>query len=183
MMASRRYVAFLRAINVGGRVVKMSALKRLFERMGFASVETFIASGNVIFATTAPNSGTLEARIERALEAELGYEVKTFVRSTRDVAAIARHDPFGGEQGATLYVALLSAPPPVAARRAVERLSCASDALRVHGRELYWLCRTSFKDSAVTAAGLEKTLAMPATVRNINTLRRLAAKYAESAST
>ncbi len=44
-----RYVAFLRAVNVGGRIVKMDELRRLFAGAGFADVETFIASGNVIF--------------------------------------------------------------------------------------------------------------------------------------
>ena len=44
-----RQVAFLRAVNVGGRVAKMDALRRSFEKLGFRRVETFIASGNVIF--------------------------------------------------------------------------------------------------------------------------------------
>ena len=48
-----RYVAFLRAINVGGHVVKMEALRKLFESMGFQRVETYIASGNVIFDSEA----------------------------------------------------------------------------------------------------------------------------------
>ena len=47
---ARRFIAFLRALNVGGHVVKMDALKRHFERLGFADVETFIASGNVVFS-------------------------------------------------------------------------------------------------------------------------------------
>jgi len=50
-MIMTRYVAFLRAINVGGHNVKMDALRALFESMKLASVETFIASGNVIFET------------------------------------------------------------------------------------------------------------------------------------
>ena len=48
-----RYIAFLRAINVGGHTVKMAELKRLFEALGFTNVETFIASGNVIFDSSA----------------------------------------------------------------------------------------------------------------------------------
>ena len=44
--------AFLRAINVGGHVVKMDALRRHFEQMQFTSVQTFIASGNVVFESS-----------------------------------------------------------------------------------------------------------------------------------
>ncbi len=48
------YVAFLRAINVGGHNVKMEVLRALFEAQGYADVATFIASGNVIFHLTQP---------------------------------------------------------------------------------------------------------------------------------
>ncbi|MBA3354552.1 MAG: DUF1697 domain-containing protein [Pyrinomonadaceae bacterium] len=44
-----KYVAFLRAINVGGHIVKMDHLRQLFEALGFSNVDTFITSGNVIF--------------------------------------------------------------------------------------------------------------------------------------
>ena len=44
-----RYITFLRAINVGGHTVKMDRLREIFESLGFANVETFIASGNVVF--------------------------------------------------------------------------------------------------------------------------------------
>ncbi|MBK6427791.1 MAG: DUF1697 domain-containing protein [Blastocatellia bacterium] len=47
-----RYIAFLRAVNVGGRIVKMkAALRSIFEELGYQQVSTFIASGNVIFET------------------------------------------------------------------------------------------------------------------------------------
>ena len=59
-----RYVAFLRAINVGGRRVKMHHLRELFESLGFSNVETFIASGNVIFDSPAEDTRKLEQRIE-----------------------------------------------------------------------------------------------------------------------
>ena len=59
-----RYVAFLRAINVGGHTVKMDQLRRLFERLGFSKVETFIASGNVIFESASRSAKALEKNTE-----------------------------------------------------------------------------------------------------------------------
>jgi len=56
-------------------------------------------------------------------------------------------------------------------------LSTATDELAIQGREVYWLCRTSFSDSSVSGALLEKTLGLSATFRNVNTVRRIAAKY------
>ena len=90
-----RYVAFLRAINVGGRTVKMDRLRTAFDGMKLQRVETFIASGNVLFDARIDDTDTLEKRIEKALRRELGYDVLTFVRSPAEVAAAAICEPFG----------------------------------------------------------------------------------------
>lgn len=58
-----RYIALLRAINVGGHTVKMDRLRTLFAQVGLANVETFIASGNVIFDTPIQDTRALEQRI------------------------------------------------------------------------------------------------------------------------
>ena len=84
-----RYVAFLRAINVGGHTVKMDRLRALFEELKFANVETFIASGNVLFDSASKSTDAMETRIERHLEKALGYEVATFVRPLASLAAVS----------------------------------------------------------------------------------------------
>ena len=80
-----RYIAFLRGINLGKRRPAMSELKALFEKMGFAEVETFIASGNILFSSKVTDAGKLEAQIAKHLEAALGYDVDTFVRTAAEV--------------------------------------------------------------------------------------------------
>ena len=87
-----RFIAFLRAINVGrGRTVKMHSLRTVFESLGFSSVATFIASGNVVFETTTKKSRTLERKIEKSLKEALGYEVRPFVRGAAELANIANY--------------------------------------------------------------------------------------------
>ena len=66
-----RYVAFLRALNFGGHTIRMERLRDVFTAAGFAGVETFIASGNVIFDSGSTNIGALERKIEMALQSEL----------------------------------------------------------------------------------------------------------------
>ena len=173
-----RYVAFLRAINVGGRVVKMTALKQLFEGLKLAEVETFIASGNVIFSSPA-EAAKLEALIERGMQKGLGYEVTTFLRTTGEIAAIAKRDPFGVSMppGGRIYVGFLRDKPAAGAKRKVADLGTPTDTLVVEGREIYWLCTTPSTESVISGATLEKTLGQPATLRNMNTVRRLADKY------
>jgi uncharacterized protein (DUF1697 family) len=172
-------VAFLRAINVGGRQAKNTDLRAAFERMGYTDVETFIASGNVIFSARARASGALEQRIERALEQEFDLEMTTFLRSRAEVAAIAAAAPFRSaplRAWKSLYVILAKQKYSAAATRAIEALATDNDRFAVDGREVYWLCRTVSTDSLVTTNQLRKAVG-PTTSRNITTFRRLAAKY------
>jgi uncharacterized protein (DUF1697 family) len=180
-----RYFAFLRAINVGGRTVKMDRLRAHFEAMGFADVSTFIASGNVIFDAPDTNPAALEARAEQHLRQALGYEVATFLRTPAELAAIAAHRPFAPEdleaEAHRLYVMLLRAPLADGPRERLLALRTPADDLHVHGREVYWLCRVPFTDSPLAKAPLEKTMAMLSTTRNVTTLRKMAAKYPATA--
>lgn len=174
-----RYIAFLRAINVGGHTVKMDRLKELFEALGLKDVETFIASGNVIFRSGA-KAPALEAKVERHLLAALGYEVRTFVRSEAEVAAIARYKPFGtlpADFTGAMVVGFLRGPLDNPTAKAVLDLKTAIDDLHVHGRELYWRTAGGQSDSTLTNALFERTLKGRATFRNINTVTRLAARY------
>ena len=178
----QRYVAFLRAINVGGRTVRMDQLRALFEALRLGRVETFIASGNVIFDSRSNDPDELERRIERRLEESLGFGVATFIRTPDELAAIAAHRPFldGGpaEPAHRLYVGFLKSTATEEAWRKLAGHRTATDDFDLRARELYWLCRTRTSDSAVSGAVLERTLGAPATFRNITTVRKLADKYA-----
>ncbi|SRR6266566_283796 len=177
-----KYVAFLRAINVGGHTVKMDYLRGLFEAMGSRNVETFIASGNVIFDSKSKNAPALERRIEKHLEETLGYKVAAFLRATSELAEVVNYKPFSDSElnapGHTLYIGFLSQNPTEQATQKLLSSATAADDFHVHGREVYWLIRTKFSESEFSGARLEKTLGMPTTLRNLNTVKKLAAKYA-----
>ncbi len=173
-----RYVAFLRAINVGGHVVTMDRLRSLFDSLGFAGVETFIASGNVVFESRSGDTSALSRKIEKLLHKSLGYEVATFIRTDAEVAAIARHPLFdspNARSAKALNVGFLSQAPRAEATRALMRLRTASDEFHVEGREMYWLRKMS--ESGFSYAVFERTLQVRATFRGRNTVVRLAAKY------
>ncbi len=173
-----RYIAFLRAINVGGHVVKMDKLRGWFEDLDFTQVETFIASGNVIFDSTARKAAVLESKIEQRLQQALGYEVITFVRTVPELAAVTRLDPFQGaaaDPQATLYVAFLKERPSKEAQNKLLALKTDYDDFQVHQREAYWL-RRQREGSVFSGAFLERALSAPSTVRNMTTVRKLVAK-------
>jgi uncharacterized protein (DUF1697 family) len=180
-----RLVAFLRAINVGGHNVTMEELRAHFKALGFKRVETFIASGNVIFETPSADATALERKIEGHLRKSLGYEVRTFIRTESELVAIARYRPFDEAQlrsARAFNVAFLAEPVKVAAKKSLMTLKTEIDDFHVHGREAYWLCRKKQSESMFFKVGFERILGARVTVRGMNTVVRLAARYAGSAA-
>ena len=178
-----RFIAFLRAINVGGRTVTMARLREEFEALGLTDVETFIASGNVIFTSRPTALAALEKKVEARLRASLGFEVATFIRTDAEVAAVAGYKAFAAShvRGAgALCVGFLAGPLDAAATRALMAFKTDIDDFHTKGREVYWLCKTKQSDSTFTNARFERALKIRATFRGINSVARLAAKYGPS---
>src|SRR5574341_897384 len=163
-----KYIAFLRAINVGGHTVKMDHLRRLFESLGFSKVETFIASGNVVFETTSKNAQTLERKIEGRLKEALGYDAAAFLRTDAELAEIAHYEPFPQSKlaAATAFnVIFLAEPLDEKSKQKVMALRTDIDDFHIHGGEIYWLCKKKQSESTFSNAVLEKTLGRPSTIR------------------
>ncbi len=98
-MADQTYIAFLRAVNVGGRTVKMERLRELFSELGLAGVRTYIQSGNVFFtADETVDRPALTRRIEAHLRQALGFEVPAMVRTVREVEELLAAEPFAGRE-------------------------------------------------------------------------------------
>ena len=177
LVGMSRCVAFLRAVNVGGRTVKMELLRSAFEALALTNVETFIASGNVIFDSRARDHAALERKIEAQLLARFGFEIHTFVRTLDGVAAVAAHPVFDTPAQTQVVGFLRDAPTP-AALQAVERLSTDTDRLQVQGRELFWVSENRQSESVFSNAAFERALDMRSTFRGLSTLRKLVARHA-----
>ena len=175
-----KYVAFLRAINVGGHaVIKMSEIRKIFQSIGFGNVQTFIASGNVIFESKSTPTSTLEKRIESAFKKELGYEVGTLVRTEKEVREIATFMPFRAkdvQSALILSITFLREPLSKEAQEKLMSLKSDLDHFHLQNRELYWLSKTKFSDSKV-AAKVSRILGDHATARGVKTVKQIAEKY------
>ena len=92
---------------------------------------------------------------------------------------MANYKPFSESELNThaLYIGFLAEDPADQAKAKLLSLATDLDAVHLNGREVYWLCRTTFRDSKFSGALTEKTLAMQTTFRNSNTIKRLASKY------
>lgn len=176
----KKHIAFLRAINVGGHNVKMEELKKLFERIGFKNVETFIASGNVIFETKSKNLTGIEKKIEDHLLKSLGYEVSTFIRATSDLAAITNYKPFKETElksALALNVAFLKEPLTAGQKKNLTTFKTDIDDFHVNGKEVYWLCKKKQSESKFSNTSFERTLKVQATFRGMRTVIKLSNKY------
>ena len=144
-------------------------------------MQTFIASGNVIFDSRSSRADAIERKIEAQLKKDLGYEVSTFIRTASELAAIETHKPFSASDMAAktngLYIAFVRGTPSSDCAKALLGRRSEFDDFHIRGGEVYWLCRGRFSDSPMTGPHLERILKMPATVRNVSTIRKLLAAH------
>jgi uncharacterized protein (DUF1697 family) len=178
----KRYVAFLRGMNLGGRRIKNEELRRHFEEMEFEEVATFRASGNVIFSAAGREAERkLAARIEAELDERLGYDVPVFLRSIEEVATIAARQPFDSDRveksKGKLQISLLKKKPSAAAKKKVLALASDEDLLVVEDREVYWLPSGGLLESDLNLKAIEALLGID-TRRTMGTIEQIAAKHA-----
>ena len=172
-----RYAAFIRAVNLGkNRRVTSAQLKSLFEEAGAEEVATFRTSGNVVFEAPRDIGRALETHLEKAL----GHEVVIFLRSARDLKAIAAHEPFAAKDvdasKGKLQVALLEKKPTAATQKKALALATDEDLLAFGKRELYWLPSGGTLDSELDRKALDELLG-PSTMRTMGTVEQLHAKF------
>lgn len=91
-----RYVALLRAVNVGGRKVEMAKLRAAVEALGFENVATYIASGNLFFDAPRAAKATLTEELETGIAAAFGIEVPVILRTVAELEEVCALVPFAG---------------------------------------------------------------------------------------
>jgi uncharacterized protein (DUF1697 family) len=175
-----RFVAFLRAINIGhGRTINMKSLRKAFEALGFSEVATFFTSGNVVFETRARNARMLEKKIEKKLREALGFKVAIFLRTDADVTKLGNHQPFRQSKvhkAAEVNIIFLADVLDEKTKQKVRGLKTDTDQFRVRGREIYWLRRQKKNGATFASVPLEKTIGEPFTIRGFKTVKKIAAK-------
>ena len=139
-----RYVALLRAVNVGGRKVTMAELRLAATELGFEKTRTLVASGNLVFDTRANSPARLEGVLEAAIEATFGLFSEVMVRSPSDWAAILAANPFpkkAQDDPAHLVCMICKSAPEAgllgAYLKAFREKHDKGERLEVVGREIY----------------------------------------------
>jgi uncharacterized protein (DUF1697 family) len=175
-----RVVAFLRGINLGNRRLTMDELRARVDRLGYADVATFLASGNLIFDRGDRDPAALEAEIEAHLESELGYPVDTFVRGLPDLEPLLAVDGLDDARadGFKPHAIFLKERTDDDVGRAFADLETPDDRFILRGREVVWLRRGGLSNSPISPAALERALGGgTSTMRTLNTVRRIVGKF------
>lgn len=163
----KTYVALLRAVNVGGTgKLPMADLKRICIECGFANVETYIASGNVVL-----DSGKTERQVKSALEAALsiyaGKPAGVMVRTTAEMEEVLTGNPFPETAPNRTVAAFLEGPPDARTMQSVSGLT--DERIALGRREIYIAYGAGMGQSK-----LKLPAAAAGTARNMNTVAKLA---------
>ncbi|MCC8976812.1 DUF1697 domain-containing protein [Bradyrhizobium brasilense] len=162
-----RYVALLRAVNVGGSgKLPMTELKAMCVDEGFADAQTYIASGNVVFSSKL-GAAKVKAALERRLQAYAGKPVGVVIRSADEIAAVLRANPFPKAPPNYTVAIFLDEPPPKDALKDIKGQQ--DEEVRLGKREIYVAY-----GSGMGRSKLKIPAAAKGTARNINTIAKLA---------
>jgi len=172
-------VSLLRGVNVGGHnMVKMDALRSLYESLGLRKVETFIQSGNVIFTTQARDRTALTKRIEEAIQKKFGFHSDVILRTAAELRDSLARNPFAErldiDPAKILIICLASDPDPEGCAK-VRALDIHPEELQIDGREVYVYFANGMARPKLSWPAIGKTLKTPGTGRNLASVRKLIA--------
>jgi uncharacterized protein (DUF1697 family) len=171
-------VSLLRGVNVGGHQVKMDALRGLYESLGLRRAETFIQSGNVVFATQSRDLVRLAKRIEDAIEKSFGFRCDVILRATGEMRDALARNPFAARpeiDPARLLITFLAADPDPEGCAKVRAMDIHPEELHIDGREVYVYFPNGMARPKLSWPLIGKCLKTPATGRNLSTVRKLLA--------
>jgi len=173
------YIAMLRGINVSGhKMIRMEALRASFGALKLTNVQTYVQSGNVIFASGDSLVAGLSDNIERRILRDFGFSVPVFLRTAKELEEIIRDNPFLKQSAidhSKLHVTFLSDAAPRLAQEALQPLAIKPEQFRVLGRQIYLYCPNGYGRTRLSNTAIEKKLSVGATTRNWRTMNTLLA--------
>jgi uncharacterized protein (DUF1697 family) len=171
------YISILRGINVSGqKLIKMDALQRLYESLGFHSITTYVQSGNVVFAGNKAQPEELAQTITLQIEKDFGFNVPVIVLTIDTLKQIIDNNTFlkdSDKDTAFLHVTFLSSKPQNADFNAIEEKKLNGEEIFFSDNAIYLYCPNGYGKTKLTNGFLETKLKVEATTRNWKTTNEL----------
>ena len=181
-------ISMLRGVNVGGHnKIKMDALRKLYESLKLKSPQTYVQSGNVIFLSDEKNLSLLSQRIQDGIHRKFGFRPNVVLRTSSEFRNALAKNPFAARRGldpSKLLVTFLASEPGQQVRENLLNFDTRGEELHIEGSELYIYFSNGVGQSKLSWPLLEKTLRIPFTSRNWNSVTKMLAiaVYIEPAS-
>jgi uncharacterized protein (DUF1697 family) len=174
------YVAFLRAVNIKPRMVKMDLLRKVLEDNGFREVETYIQSGNVKVTSSMRSTAKVEERLRAVISEEFGFDVPTVVRTPTQLRTVAAEvdaleSPIAAD--ARRYVTFMSGDLDPEGVEALHAWDVATEAARVVGNDVVLFLAEGVQGAKLTNARIEKLTGAIGTARNVTVLRSIVERW------
>lgn len=170
-----RFVALLRAVNVGGRKLPMGELREVCAGLGWRGVATYIQSGNIVFEAEA-DAERLESDLERALASRFGFEVPVIVRTAGEWARYPASNPFGeaaDSEPNRLMLMLSKRPPAPGAAAAIQERARDGELVAAAGDAVWIHYPGGAGTSRLSPSLIDRLIGSPATARNYRTVLKL----------
>jgi len=170
-----RRVVLIRAVNVGGTAkLPMAHFRAMAQSLGATGVSTYIASGNMV-CTLPGAAGEFDRALEQLVEDQCGFFREVISRSPEELrTALAAH-PFEVSNPKFSYITFLTSPPRPEAVSAAQELETGEDRWRVIGSDMHIRYAAGAGRPQMNGPAVGRTLGVPGTARNLNTVRKLIA--------
>jgi uncharacterized protein (DUF1697 family) len=168
-----KYAAFLRGINVGGRIIKMDELSACFESMGFSNVKTFLQSGNVVFEADFQEVSRERQKIETNLTKTFHYPAIAFVYPLKTLKELIKKYPFESSSDYHDYMVLLEHGVAKELEQEAKNLDANIEQVSRGEEVIYWKVKKGMTLKSQFAKKLSTAKYKDFnTVRNLNTLKK-----------
>lgn len=171
------FVAFLRAINVGGRnIIKMSELKECLETIHLKHIQTFLQSGNVVFESELEDTEKLQILIQHAIEFVFSLNVPVVVRTHQEIENVIKSQPFENYLSLPkdkIFICYLQTAPTATTLAAFKPIDSKGDIFTVVDKNIFIYCQNPYNETKLQNNFFEKKLLTFATTRNYNTTNEI----------
>jgi uncharacterized protein (DUF1697 family) len=176
-----KHLALLRGINVSGHnMIKMDALKKMLENLGFQNVETYIQTGNVFVDSEEENAASVGFKIKQEISKEFGYDVPVVMVSKSDLELCFKNNPYLKEKDCDtkkLYVAFISKELSPLAINDLKISNFKPDEAAIDASRIYIKYAVGAGKTKLDQKYIEKKINVTATIRNWNTVTTLLSMF------
>jgi uncharacterized protein (DUF1697 family) len=171
----KTYISILRGINVASHnIIKMDALRKMYEELGFSNVQSYIQSGNVVFNGNETQIELLEEKIQAEILKRFTFEVPVIVIEKSELKSILNQNPFvDGKDISKLYVTILAQKVDFGIVEKLNKEIYLPDEFDCRERAIYLYCPNGYGQTKLNNNFFENKLKVVATTRNLNTMTEL----------